>query len=246
MSFTIHWFDEVDSTNRVAREPRWVHGDVIASTSQISGRGRMERTWEMDPGAGLALSLIVSRRSLGEPRFLTRLPLVAAVALAEFVRQHASRDHTVTVKWPNDVLLDGRKVAGILVEALDDDRLAMGIGINLTGTPESLPRGAATSLADANVTIAAEDVVSSLARAILDHAADLDSDTVRKRLADSLDTLHRDVRLELPDGRVVVGRATGIGETGSLLVLVDGHPTEFVAADVTHLRLSGHEADSVG
>lgn len=239
MVIAVHWFDEVDSTNRVARDPRWGHGDVIASTTQTAGRGRMDRTWEMDPGAGIAMTIVISRNSVGDPHSVTRLPLLAAMALAELVQEHIAGENAVSVKWPNDVLLDGRKVAGILVETLDDDRVAMGIGINLTGTPTGLPRDTATALADVNVTLATDIVVSALAGAILGYAADLDSDAMRERLAAALDTIDRDVRLELPDGRVVVGRATGLGETGSLLVLVDGHVVEFVAADVTHLRLDG-------
>lgn len=197
----------------------------------------MERTWVMDTGAGVAMTIVVSRRDLGAPRFLTRLPLLAAMTLAELLRDAVSQEHTVTVKWPNDVLLDGRKVAGILVESLDDDRLAIGIGLNLTGTPEGLASGTATALVEANVTLAPETVTGTLAGAVLARAADIDSDATRGLLAVSLDTIDRDVRLELPDGSVTVGRATGIGETGSLLVVVDGHVTEFVAADVTHLRL---------
>lgn len=199
----------------------------------------MDRTWDMNPGDGVALTLVVSRRALGDPRWVTRLPLLAAMALADHLRKFVSDSNTVTVKWPNDVQIDGRKVAGILIEALDDDRIAVGIGVNVKGTPGGLSPGSTVALTDAGVALDAADLVTTLAEAVVTHAELIDDDATLQLLAATLDTLGRDVRLELPDGRVVVGHATTIGESGSLIVAVDGQPTEFVAADVTHLRLAG-------
>jgi BirA family biotin operon repressor/biotin-[acetyl-CoA-carboxylase] ligase len=226
---------------RVARAGHVGHGGVIATTNQTAGRGRRDRTWSMAPGHGLALTLVLSRGAIGSPRHLTRLPLLVAVELRRLIESLSTAGTRPTVKWPNDVHIQGRKLAGILVEALDDDRLGIGIGVNLTGIPPEMPADSATFLAQHDIAISPAELVEALTEAIVRRAPDLDSDELLDELAATIDTIDREVRLELPDGRIVTGRATGIGATGSLCVDVAGVADEFTAADVTHLRLGGDE-----
>jgi BirA family biotin operon repressor/biotin-[acetyl-CoA-carboxylase] ligase len=237
----VHWFDEVDSTSHVAREDRFRHGDVIATTNQTAGRGRQDRTWNMAPGHGLALTLVLSRTAIGSPRHITRLPLLVAVELRRLLDSIAPSGTNPTVKWPNDVHIHGRKVAGILFETLDDDRLGIGIGINLTGVPSDVSADAATCLDEHHIAISPAELVTAITEAIVLRAPELDSDTLLVELASTIDTIGREVRLELPDGRILTGMATGIGAAGSLIVEVAGTAQEFTAADVTHLRLGGDE-----
>jgi BirA family biotin operon repressor/biotin-[acetyl-CoA-carboxylase] ligase len=237
----VHWFDEVDSTTRVARADNFRHGDVVATTNQTAGRGRQERTWSMAAGHGLAVTLVVSRGEMGSPRHITRLPLLVAMELRRLIESLATAGTHPTVKWPNDVHIQGRKVAGILVEALDDDRLGIGIGINLTGIPPGIPADSATFLAQHDIAISPPELVEALSEAIVRRTPALDSDELLGDLAATIDTIGREVRLELPDGRIVSGRATGIGASGSLCVDVAGVVDEFIAADVTHLRLGDDE-----
>lgn len=238
---TIQWFDEVDSTMRVARTAHLSHGEAIATTNQTAGRGRMDRTWNMTPGGGLALTLVLSRVTIGSPRHITRLPLLVAMELQRLIDFLATPGTNPTVKWPNDVHIDGRKVAGILVEALDDDRLGIGVGVNLTGLPAEISADSATFVGQHGIAISAEKLASALCEAIERRAFELDDDQLLVELAANVDTIGRDVRLELPDGRTVEGRAAGIGASGSLCVDVAGYVAEFVAADVTHLRLGDDE-----
>jgi BirA family transcriptional regulator, biotin operon repressor / biotin---[acetyl-CoA-carboxylase] ligase len=124
----IHEYEEVDSTNRVARElaeQGASHGTVVAAQLQTAGRGRQGRAWLTPPGA-LALSVVV--RPAADPL----LPLRAGLAVAR-VAGSAAR-----VKWPNDVLIDGRKVAGILVESAGDAAI-LGIGLNAAVEVAALP-----------------------------------------------------------------------------------------------------------
>lgn len=235
----VHWVDEVDSTLRVARADNFRHGDVVATTNQTAGRGRRDRTWSMAPGHGLALTLVLSRGAIGSPRHITRLPLLVAMELRRLIDSSATPGTTTTVKWPNDVHIQGRKVAGILVEALDDDRLGIGIGVNLTGIPSDVPADSATFLAEHDIAISPAELVTAITEAIVHRAPELDSDALLGELGATIDTIGREVRLELPDGRNVTGRAIGIGESGSLSVDVAGVVDEFIAADVTHLRLGG-------
>ena len=237
MVAVIHWRDQVESTNRTVQSTDFGHGDVIATLNQTAGRGRMDREWSMAPGTGVAMTIVVSRASLGSPAHMTRLPLCAAVELAEIINGNASAETLATVKWPNDVLVGGRKVAGILIESLDTDRLAIGIGINISGVPAGLPTETVTSLAAEGVELTAATIVPALADAVLRQAQNLDDDELIAELRNAIDTVGRDVRIELPDGGFETGRATGLGSSGSLIVETPNGTREFVAGDVTHLRL---------
>lgn len=246
MATSLQWFAEVDSTNRIAREGDFGNGDVIASTNQTAGRGRIDRTWSMVPGRGLAMTVVLSRLAMGSPNFLSRLPLVVAFELQRVLDSHATHDNRPTIKWPNDVHFRGLKVAGILIETIDEDRLAVGIGINLSAIPDGISTDSATHLEREGIAITAEDLALRLTGAILHGVSGLDSDDLHADVSNAIDTVGRAVRVELPDGSVVTGRATGIGATGSLLVETADGITEFVAGDVTHLRLDGEYPHSVG
>ena len=200
----------------------------------------------MAPGHGLAVTVVLSRAAIGSPKHLTRLSLLAATELRRLLDSIAPPNTDLTVKWPNDVHIRGRKVAGILVEVLDDDRLGIGIGINLTGIPADVSPDAATYLQQHDITISSDELATALTDAIVRRAPEVDSDALLAELAADIDTVGREVRLELPDGRMVTGRATGIGVAGALIVDVAGAAQEFTAADVTHLRLADGEHRSIG
>jgi BirA family biotin operon repressor/biotin-[acetyl-CoA-carboxylase] ligase len=141
------WHDEIDSTNEEARRlackgeagPLW-----IAAARQTAGRGRRGRRWETSSG-NLAATLLL--RPDTPPRDAAQLSFAAALAVADMA-QHFAPDAAITLKWPNDVLAEGRKLGGILLESGNDHGfwLAIGVGVNLA----HFPSGAefpATSLA---------------------------------------------------------------------------------------------------
>ncbi len=123
-------FRLTDSTNARARELAGrgaPHGTVVTASEQSAGRGRQGRTWTAPAGRALLCSILIRE----PPRLL---PLAAGVAVAEVVGADAQ------IKWPNDVLVARRKVAGILVEARPADRWAVvGIGLNVALGPEDFP-----------------------------------------------------------------------------------------------------------
>ena len=124
----------VDSTNeraRVLAVSGAPHGTLVTATEQTAGRGRQGRSWTAPPGAALLMSLVLREHD-------ALLPLRAGLAVADVAGADA------TVKWPNDVLLDGRKVAGVLVEGRPQEGWAvLGIGVNVAAAPGDVP-GAGT------------------------------------------------------------------------------------------------------
>ncbi|MCW2988173.1 MAG: biotin/acetyl-CoA-carboxylase ligase, partial [Solirubrobacterales bacterium] len=142
-------FERIDSTNTRARElaaEGAEHGTVVTADEQTAGRGRQGRVWTAPSGKALLYSAIV--RPLDARHLM--LPLAAPLAVCEAAEELAAdlapdgemataRFHC-GVKWPNDVLVEGRKLAGILVEARPQDGWAVvGVGLNLTISPEEFP-----------------------------------------------------------------------------------------------------------
>jgi len=163
--FSIHRFAEAGSTNDIARDllrqgaPDFV---VVHALSQTGGRGRDGRRWE-SPVGNLYASL--GLRPPGRPGEVALLGFAAAVAVAETVDGFARGGAPSTLKWPNDVLLDGRKVAGILLESdgatpSGVESLVIGVGINVASAPAAA-RIPATCLRDAGAGVSVETVLDA-------------------------------------------------------------------------------------
>ncbi len=213
---------EMGSTNDRARALAVAgapHGTLVTTGLQTAGRGRQGRTWTTPPGRALLMSLVLRAPD-------RMLPLAAAVAVAETAGPEAM------IKWPNDVLLDGRKVAGILAEARPQDGWAvLGMGINVALRPDDFPeelRASAGSLGlePRDVEVFLERLLATLERTLaLEPAALLDAWRARDAL------YGREVAWA--DG---TGRAGGIDGDGRLVVaLPDGGRTALEAGEV-HLR----------
>ncbi len=213
---------ETGSTNDRARALAVAgapHGTLVTTGLQTAGRGRQGRTWTTPPGRALLMSLVLRAPD-------RMLPLAAAVAVAETAGPEAM------IKWPNDVLLDGRKVAGILAEARPQDGWAvLGMGINVALRPDDFPeelRASAGSLGlePRDVEVFLERLLATLERTLaLEPAALLDAWRARDAL------YGREVAWA--DG---TGRAGGIDGDGRLVVaLPDGGRTALEAGEV-HLR----------
>jgi BirA family transcriptional regulator, biotin operon repressor / biotin---[acetyl-CoA-carboxylase] ligase len=196
------------------------HGTLVTAAEQHAGRGRQGRTWSAPPGRALLLSLV-----LRDPPAL--LPLAAGLAVAEVAGPAAA------VKWPNDVLLDGRKVAGILAEGRPDEGWAvLGIGVNVALRVDELPpelhaTAGTLGLGPADLEPTLERLVVALERALaLDTSALLEAYRARDAL--------RGHEVAWSGGS---GTAAGIDAAGRLLVeLGDGGRTALSAGEVHLLR----------
>jgi BirA family transcriptional regulator, biotin operon repressor / biotin---[acetyl-CoA-carboxylase] ligase len=212
------------STNDRARELAQAgapHGTLVTAAEQTAGRGRQGRTWTAPVGRTLLLSVV-----LRDPPAL--LPLAAALAVAEVAGADAK------IKWPNDVLLEGRKVAGILAEGRPQDSWAvLGIGVNVALRIEDLPpelheTAGTLGLEPADLEPTLERLLAALERTLaLDEAALLDAYRARDAL--------RGREVSWATGR---GRAAGIDGAGRLVVeLPEGGRTALNAGEV-HLERS--------
>ena len=246
------------STNDEAR--RWLEtqgsenaGRVVRVTadSQTGGRGRRGRAWS-SPLGGLWFSLGI----IGEVSESDCIPLLAGLAVCETVEACTGCKNRFTIKWPNDVLLDGKKVAGILCERFDfvrhDDRaemisaLVIGIGINANFPLTALPaetRFPATTLQHVlgdNLALPAlaDELETRLLlylnrdRTLTPTAPPCDIEAIQRRLV----YRNEPVTLTLASGQVLSGVLRGIDENGHLLLDVDGHSITCVSGKVAAAR----------
>ncbi len=224
---------------------------VMLTRYQSAGRGRLGRSWTAPPGAAIAASVLLRPRlpdgTSPEPDRLGWLPLIAGTAMAAAVRQ-ALPGREVGFKWPNDVLIGGRKVSGILAELLPAGTgVVIGSGLNTRMTEEELPVPSATSLAVEGLAVddALEDAVLAAyleglrarVSAYLSAGADAEASGIRADARAGCLTLGRTVNVELPDGDLLRGTAVDLDRDGRLVVADEHGAARSVAAgDVTHVR----------
>jgi len=192
---------------------------VLMARHQTAGRGRLDRTWIAPPGSNLLVSLLF-REVPEQPNELTRRVALAAVAACR-----AIAGVTPTLKWPNDLLLDGRKLAGVLAQSggPGPDYVVVGIGVNVRWAPDD-----AAKLGEQ---YDPADLLDAMLHAYDELPTDIDG-SYRAALA----TLGQSVRVELADS-AVEGRALDVLADGRLVVLDEcGITHRFDTGDVVHLR----------
>jgi len=255
--------DSTGSTNAdllraVTVEPKeWPDLSVLTAEYQTAARGRLDRSWEAPPLSSVSVSIVLRPMNAeGRPlptHTYSWLSLLAALALRETLLETAGIP--AELKWPNDVLVRGRKIAGILAQMgpMGDGSVpavVLGTGLNVTLTAAELPVPTATSVA---LEQPLTDDRTQLLKSYLAHFARLyrsfcnaDGDptaglaggpSLHKRVESVMVTLGRQVCAQLPGDHEIIGHATRLDEYGSLLV-VDQDAREHVvtAGDVVHLR----------
>ncbi len=243
----IHWLRSTSSTNDIASqlaESGAEEGTLVVAETQTAGRGRHGRAWFSPPGAGLYVSVIVRPGTAvsNEETPAALLTLASGVAIAEAV--HVVTGLPAQIKWPNDVLVGGRKLAGILAEAAVQGGalqfIVVGFGVNLQPAaypPEFASR--VTSIeAETNRPADRALVLAEIVAALGERYADLRAGrfdailSAWRQLASSLPGAH--VEWDSPAGRVR-GRAEGIDRHGALLVRAGGKVVRVVAGEVRWL-----------
>ncbi len=270
----------VDSTNvELARSAadagfkrQWPHLSILTAEQQTGGRGRLARAWSSPMGHSLSTSIVL--RPAVSTDLYAWLSLLAGVALVEVLRE----EHAVAaqLKWPNDVHIEGRKISGILA-SIAGDAVVLGIGINVLQEAQALPTAQSTSVlvereraghavpspGTSEAAALRTQVLSSVLLRFAELLRQLEAAgpaahdlprTLRDSVTAVMDTLGSEVRVELPDGSAVRGRAVGLSGQGAVIIEVShvrGATEEgvepawaptmpqrqtFSAGDVTHLR----------
>lgn len=234
---------EAGSTNAVLSEYAadagiWPHLSVLVTDNQTAGRGRLDRAWVAPPGASLAVSVLLRRLPAADARGW--IPLAAGVAMADAIADQLS-DHPVAVKWPNDILVDGRKICGILAQATAD-AVIVGTGINTAMTAAELPVPSATSFAVLGVEADADRLLATYLRRLdvllgeLTAAGDAVSSGLYSSASERCATIGLDVAVSLPGDRTLIGEATALDAAGRLVVVSGGVEHTVSAGDVVHVR----------
>lgn len=221
----------------------WPHLSTIVTRDQTAGRGRLDRSWVAADGAALAVSVLL-RDLPADPAARGWIPLAAGVAMSDAVAAQLP-EHEVAVKWPNDVLVDERKICGILAEAAAD-AVVVGAGVNTAMTLDQLPVPTATSFAALGAEVDEDRLLAAYLTALRDLLSALIStgDAGRSGLHTAATarcaTIGQAVRVSMPAGRILEGVATALDPEGRLLVTVDGEQQAISAGDVVHVRPAGN------
>ena len=234
--FTLALADEIDSSNtqlslRAAQGAP--HGLVLAAERQTAGRGRLGRRWQMPLGAGLTFSLLWRfERGLSG---LAGLSLVVGIAMVRALRELGV---PVALKWPNDVLLDGKKLAGILIElsgdALGPATVVIGIGLNWQ-TPGEVDQPVA-SVADSGVKVGRNALLAALLNQLAQVLAQFDREgfaAFRAEWHSLAAYLQQPVRLHFSHNEPVDGVLSGVDDSGALLVETATGPKVFHVGEVS-------------
>ncbi|MEZ0579324.1 biotin--[acetyl-CoA-carboxylase] ligase [Nocardioides sp. MH1] len=241
---TLELLPESPSTNRVAADRAREgapDGLLVVADHQTAGRGRLDRTWETPAGAAITFSLLL--RPTVPAASWPWLPLLTGHTVAKALD---SFGYDARVKWPNDVLIEGKKVAGILVERIETGSGAaavVGVGINVTTDPDELPVPTATSLriAHGDRTPTREGVLLAVVAGLREgyDAWQAGGSEAGERLASSYaaacSTVGQDVRVDLPGGTAISGRAVDVDRDGRLVVETADGLEKVGAGDVVHV-----------
>lgn len=247
---TIEVVEAADSTNAevISRalagdETSAPDGLVLVADHQTAGRGRLDRTWTSPPGTSVTFSLLL--RPDAPTRAWPWLPLLTGYAVDKALKASGLE---AGVKWPNDVIVGDKKVAGILVERIETPAgpaAVIGVGINVGLRADELPVPTATSIEiELGRPVDRTDVLVEVLNAIREavDAWEMGGDDSGMRLHESYTsacvTVGQDVRVDLPDGTALEGRAVEIDPAGQLVVESGGEKHAVAAGDVVHVRLA--------
>jgi len=229
----LHYVERAESTNSVmAMRESWPAFSALLTEEQTAGRGRLGRTWISRPGESLALSVMVPALPHGPG--LTWVPLLAGACLVEALRSAGLPE--AGLKWPNDVLVGGEKLAGVLCEVHQNGGVIVGVGLNrrFSGEPPSESAVALSEFMDAGDAVI-DGILAGFFN-LLRTSQTWERSDVHTFVSDRLLTVNRAVDVVPVTGESWRGVARGVDGEGRLIVRnAHGVDVEIVAADVHHL-----------
>ncbi len=239
---TMYSYDEIGSTNDIAiklAEAGAKEGVVVIADSQIKGRGRLGRNWASPKGKGIYLSLIL--RPELTPGEIPKITLMAAVSVAKAVRD--SSGLFALIKWPNDILINGKKISGILTEMSGEtDKVhfvIIGIGINVNSKKDKLPEGASSILEELGRNISRAELAKGLLKELEKNYLifkEGKADFIIEKCREFSGILGKRVQASFKE-TVIEGCAVDIDTEGALIIRLDsGFNERVLAGDVVLIR----------
>lgn len=238
----IFYFDTIDSTNNKAKELASngvPEGCIVVAEKQKAGRGRKGRSWFSAEGDGICLSLIL--RPAIPPSEASQITLMTAVALAETLLSHTGID--IKIKWPNDILVNGKKLAGILTEMTMEmdavDYIVIGLGLNVNTPLESFPsevKTIATSLFnETGRSYSRVGIIKTFLHnfeTLYISVQERGFSSIIKRWKELSNIIGKNVTVDVI-GKQIKGVVKDIGDDGVLIVMgQDGHHHQIISGDV--------------
>jgi BirA family biotin operon repressor/biotin-[acetyl-CoA-carboxylase] ligase len=232
----VRYFAQIGSTNDAALS--WLReggipGSLVITDHQTHGRGRLSRSWFSEPDSALTFSLLLHP----PPRHLSKITMIAALAVGDALLEIGV---STSLKWPNDVLIDGRKVCGILSEAAwEGSRFlgaALGIGLNIsTDFSATALAESAISLCQVTTPVDQVELLKDILARIDLYYAQIDSDRLRLTWRDRLSTIGQQVKVVQTD-ETLIGIAEDVDANGALLIRrADGSLAQVIAGDIMGL-----------
>lgn len=239
------YFNSIDSTNRVALE--WLEngtpdGAIVFADHQHSGRGRFERKWVTQPGSAIAVSIIV-RPDAREQKYLSLFSPLAGIALADVLKHNLQVN--AQIKWPNDVLINRMKTAGILTETVwsGEELLGLVVGIGVNVLPQSIPtkellQYPATCIQDhCSFPIDRFEVLAALLNAFSFWKSQIHLPEFMNQWQKTLAFRGEKVYIKQKDGSVQLsGILSGLSSNGDLEILSENNQKQTITVGDVHLR----------
>lgn len=230
-------FETVNSTNEYAKQNVGVNGTIVLAEKQTAGRGRLGRDWVAPAGKGILMSVVL----LPEPGFsVPLLNLAAGVAICETLQTLYSL--STTVRWPNDVFVSGKKIAGVLAEtqfrASDLSKFILGIGLNVHQAEEDFPvelRKPATSvIQETSLRIDRNLLTASIIKSLDSKIRLLESenqDLILQEWMAQSDQIGREVKY-ISNADEKIGVFKDLAEQGAVVLEIDGNTEEITSGEI--------------
>lgn len=226
----------------IANPAEYPSFSVLVTEEQTAGRGRAGRQWFAPAGSSLFASILLRPKNVDLGDF-SWLPLIAGAALTEAIRSMSSIE--AKIKWPNDVLINGKKVAGILSELIAEQKaVVIGFGVNVYQSVDQLATDSSTSLSLEGVEVQHLDqvlsrILNSLHRSMEYFEARsfaLENSPLKEQISKACETIGCDVKVLLPGDEIFTGHCEKIDEHGRLVVFGQGETRHISVGDIVHLR----------
>lgn len=210
-------YKEVTSTQSVAKKlaERGVKEGIIVADLQTEGKGRLNRKW-ISPKGGLYFSIILKMNR--------KLPLIAALAISQTMKQIGLN---AKIKWPNDILIKNKKIAGILIECINEYAI-LGIGVNVDLTPIEN----ATSINEEGIHLSRETLLKQILKNLFYYQS---SENIIEEYKKTSDTIGRFVKITMIKG-TLEGEAVDIDESGRLIIKKNDEFHSIISGDCVYLR----------